>query len=179
MEFPTVKDGILYDAFPVIVLHLNNGESKTVNWFGTNWHKYVPTRYMTKGENSFIPDVKYLSKFLSDKQTIFDFSRMAQEQMRVDGARIISVDKNEFVSWDNISAFSVKMQELVYSFGDVTWDRDGKYAKADKCDFVCQVNEWIREGELHSSIQEDIEEKPTIKETKEENWDWLESDVLK
>ena len=46
-KFPMMDDdGKLFDRFPLIILHMNNGERVELNYFTEYAVGYKPTRYM-------------------------------------------------------------------------------------------------------------------------------------
>ena len=126
LKFPLMdKDGKLYDRFPLIILHLNNGEKVKLNYFTEYALGYVPTRYMKddSDNNSFIPTVKYLSAFISPTWTYKEFMRRIESSTRRGGIEnVIQVSNNEFVILNNVSKVTIDEDNGdIICFGEPKW----------------------------------------------------------
>ena len=97
-----MNDGKLYEAFPMIRLFLTNGEIIELDYFGSKSLSYIPTRFMTMVDYSIIPEVKYLSKFKTEKEVVQIFMSEVVAEMRENYKNIFSINGNVFVNWDNV-----------------------------------------------------------------------------
>lgn len=126
LKFPLVdKEGKLYDRFPLIILHLNNGEKVKLNYFTEYALGYVPTRYMKDDSDnkSFIPTVKYLSAFISPTWIYKEFMRHIESSTRREGIEnVIQVSNNEFVILNNVSKVTIDEDNGdIICFGEPQW----------------------------------------------------------
>lgn len=146
LKFPLVdKEGKLYDRFPLIILHLNNGEKVKLNYFTEYAMGYVPTRYMREDDSvnkSFIPTVKYLSAFISPSWTYKEFMRHVEAANRRKGIEnAIQVSNNEFVTLSNVSKVTIDEENGdIICFGEPKWGDKKAFVEEENV-HVVQENE--------------------------------------
>ena len=160
------KEGKLYEAFPMIVLHLNNGERIELDYFGGKSLSYIPTRFMQKAEGVIIPMVKYLSKFKSEKEVVQIFISEIVGDMREYGKNIFSVNGSEFVNWDNVCKIDVQMKHYVYCYDKPIFIGNSKHVKSDEeARWVCLSKDFEMDDEMVT--------KEFFKKDEETNYDFL------
>ena len=158
LKFPLVdKDGKLYDRFPLIVLHLNNGEKVKLNYFTEYAVDYVPTRYMREdvANNSFMPLVKYLSAFISPSWTYKEFMRHVESVSRRGGlGNAIRVSNNEFVTLSNVCKVTIDEDNGdIICFGKPQWGDKRAYVEEENV-HVVQENEIMVYDDSHKNVIE-------------------------
>lgn len=141
LKFPLVdKDGKLYDRFPLIILHLNNGEKVKLNYFTEYALGYTPTRYMKDDSDnkSFIPTVKYLSAFISPTWTYKEFMRHIESSTRRGGIEnVIQVSNNEFVILNNVSKVTIDEDNGdIICFGEPQWGHKKAFVEEENIHVV-------------------------------------------
>lgn len=118
------KDGKLYEQFPTIILALNDGSEEHVNYFFRYQEHYMPTRYMEPlKEGELIPEVKYLSKFISPDQVLRDFFYRAKREMSNNDMPGIKVNQKKFIFWSNITSVEVDMKGFIVEYSDIKWGK--------------------------------------------------------
>lgn len=160
MVFPFMsKEGKLFEAFPMIVLHLNNGERIELDYFGSKSLSYIPTRFMQKDEGVVIPMVKYLSKFKTEKEVVQNFMSEVVAEMRENHKNIFSINGNVFVNWDNVCKLEVVMNHYVYCYEKPIMARNSKHVRSEEnARWVCLSSEFELEDEMEL-IEGDKKEK--------------------
>ena len=165
MEFPFMNDGKLYEAFPMIMLYLNNGERIDIDYFGTRTLSFIPTRFMQKDDNAIIPIVKYLSKFKTEKEVAQIFMNEVSLEMKDYHKNVFCIGGNQFVNWDNVCKIEVLMKQYVYCYDNPIFEGNSKHVKSEGvARFISIANDF------------EIDDKMTITETKskdEINFDFL------
>ena len=167
VEFPFIdKEGKLYEAFPMIVLHLSDGEKIELDYFGSKSLSYIPTRFMAVSADSVIPLVKYLSKFKSEKEVVQIFISEIVGEMREYGKNIFSVNGSEFVNWDNVCKVEVLMKHYVYCYDKPIFVGNSKHVKSDgEARWVCLSKDFEMDDEMVT--------KEMLKKDEETNYDFL------
>jgi hypothetical protein len=150
MEFPFMsKEGKFFEAFPMIVLHLNNGERIELDYFGSKSLSYIPTRFMQKAEGVVIPMVKYLSKFKSEKEVVQNFMEEVVAEMRENYKNIFSINGNVFVNWDNVCKVEVVMNHYVYCYDNPIIVGNSKHVRSEEnARWVCLSSEFELDDEM-------------------------------
>jgi hypothetical protein len=149
MEFPFMNDGKLYEAFPMIRLFLTNGEIIELDYFGSKSLSYIPTRFMTMVDYSIIPEVKYLSKFKTEKEVVQIFMSEVVAEMRENYKNIFSINGNVFVNWDNVCKVEVVMNHYVYCYDNPIIVGNSKHVKSEEnARWVCLSSEFELEDEM-------------------------------
>jgi hypothetical protein len=150
MEFPFMsKEGKLFEAFPMIVLHLNNGERIELDYFGSKSLSYIPTRFMQKAEGVIIPMVKYLSKFKTEKEVVQNFMSEVVVEMRENYKNIFSINGNVFVNWDNVCKVEVVMNHYVYCYDKPIMVGNSKHVRSEEnARWVCLSSEFELEDDM-------------------------------
>ena len=149
MEFPFMNDGKLYEAFPMIRLFLTNGETIELDYFGSKSLAYIPTRFMTMVDYSIIPEVKYLSKFKTEKEVVQIFMSEVVAEMRENYKNIFSINGNVFVNWDNVCKVEVVMNHYVYCYDNPIMVGNSKHVKSEEnARWVCLISEFEIEDEM-------------------------------
>lgn len=156
LKFPLVdKEGKLYDRFPLIILHLNNGEKVKLNYFTEYAMGYVPTRYMKEdvANNSFMPLVEYLSAFISPSWTYKEFMRHVEAANRKGGLEnAIQVSNNEFVTLNNISKVTIDEDNGdIICFGEPQWGDKRALVEGENV-HVVQENEIMVYNDSHKEV---------------------------
>ena len=151
-KFPLVDDdGKLFDRFPLIILHLNSGDTVKLNYFTEYASAYKPTRYMLENDtNSFMPNVEYKSYFVSPQWTCKEFLRHSSTKSKDDG--VLQVSNNEFVLMKNVSKIEIDTEN-----GDIICFKGDWKSKffipteepfiADERDIIKKKKESIKEVE--------------------------------
>jgi hypothetical protein len=138
-----MNDGKLYEAFPMIRLHLTNGERIELDYFGTKTLSYIPTRFMEKSEDAIIPIVKYLSKFKTEKEVVKIFMEEMSLEMRDYHKNIFCVGGNQFVNWDTVCKIEILMQQYVYCYDNPVFVGNSKHVRSEsEARFISQVKEF-------------------------------------
>ena len=158
LKFPLVdKEGKLYDRFPLIILHLNNGEKVKLNYFTEYAVGYVPTRYMREDtvNNSFMPIVEYLSAFISSSWTYKEFMKHTESANRRGGIEnAIQVSNNEFVTLSNVCKVTIDEDNGdIICFGEPKWGEKRAYVEEENV-HVVQENEIVVYNDSHKEVVE-------------------------
>lgn len=133
MEFPFLsKDGKLYEAFPCIVLKMNDGNTIFVDYFGSKSLSFIPTRYMQKNDDGFIPSVKYLSAFKTEKDVVVNFLSEITNEMKDYHQNVFKVSDTDFVNWNNVSSINVSLNYYVYCYENPIFIRDSKHIRSEE-----------------------------------------------
>lgn len=163
-KFPMMDDDDkLFDRFPLIVLHMSNGERVELNYFTEYALGYKPTRYMLNndGEHAFMPIVEYKSYFVSPQMTCKEFISHATARAKQDGG-ILQVSNNEFINMSNICKIEINEND-----GDIICFKgkwSDKFFLVDSEPFVADVNDIVIESK-----------KEEIKEVKFDVHKWVDS----
>lgn len=122
MDFPFVnKEGKLYEAFPMVRLHMNTGDVISLNFFMNKWKEFVPTRYMEKSDNDFMPLISYHTKFISSADVMKKFYTLSKEDMYSDNMNFLKISADEYINWDMICKVEIIMKHYIVCFDDVKW----------------------------------------------------------
>lgn len=129
MEFPYQKDidSPLYEALPMVMLTMANGEVIRLNYFMQHWLNFIPTRYKEAMSTSFIPTIKYHSKFITPNDVIQNFITLVEQEMKTSGLRLLKVSSNAYIKWDCVCKIEIEMQHYVIAFDKVEWDAYRKH----------------------------------------------------
>lgn len=153
------KEGKLFEAFPMIVLHLNNGERIELDYFGSKSLSYIPTRFMQKAEGVVIPIVKYLSKFKTEKEVVQIFMSEVVAEIRENYKNIFGINGNVFVNWDNVCKVEVVMNHYVYCYDKPIMIGNSKHVRSEEdARWVCLSSEFELEDEMEMIEGEKKEE---------------------
>ena len=121
MEFPYQKDidSPLYEALPMVILTMANGEVIKLNYFLDYLEEFEPIidRHVINGDG--VETVIYSSQFLSPWQMAQNFVILAKREMEKSGRRLIKVSDNGFIRWDAICKIEIEMQKIVIAFDKV------------------------------------------------------------
>ena len=129
MEFPYQKDidSPLYEALPMVMLTMANGEVIRLNYFMQHWMDFIPTRYKEEMGTSFIPTIRYHSKFITPNGVMKNFITLVEQEMKTSGIRLLKVSSNAYIKWDCVCKIEIEMQHYVIAFDKVEWDAYRKY----------------------------------------------------
>ena len=129
MEFPYQKDidSPLYEALPMVMLTMANGEVIRLNYFMQYWKNFIPTRYKEEMGTSFMPTIRYHSKFITPNDVIQNFMALVEQEMKKSGLRLLKVSSNAYIKWDCVCKIEIEMQHFVIAFDKVEWDVSRKY----------------------------------------------------
>lgn len=121
MEFPYQKDidSPLYEALPMVILTMANGEVIKLNYFLDYVEEFEPIidNHVTNGDG--VQTVIYSSQFLSPWQMAQNFVILAEREMKNSGQRLLKVSDNGFIRWDAICKIEIEMQKIVIAFDKV------------------------------------------------------------
>jgi hypothetical protein len=153
-KYPMMDDeGKLFDRFPLIILHMNNGEKIKLNYFSEYAVGYKPTRYMLNSidDKTFMPIVEYKSYFVSPQWTCKEFIRHATAKAKQNND-ILQVSNNEFIFMNNVNKI-----EIDETSGDIicfkgTWS--DKFFMLDGEPFVASIEDIVINKNEENVIEE-------------------------
>ena len=147
MQFPFISnEGKIYEAFPMIRIHLVNGERIDLDYFGSKSLSYIPTRFMQRDENNIIPLVNYLTKFKSEKEVVQTFMEEIVADMRNYHKNIFSIGGNTFINWDNVCKIDVLMQQHVYCYEHPIFVGNSKHVRSEEpAIFISTINSFVHD----------------------------------
>lgn len=121
MEFPYQKDidSPLYEALPMVILTMDNGEVIKLNYFLDYLNEFEPIIDKRVINGDGVETVIYSSQFLSPWQMAQNFVILAEREMKESGRRILRFSDNGFIRWDAICKIEIEMQKIVIAFDKV------------------------------------------------------------
>lgn len=121
MEFPYQKDidSPLYEALPMVMLTMANGEVIRLNYFLDYLEKFEPIIDTYSVNEDGVETIIYRSQFLSPWQMAQNFVILAEREMKKSGQRLLKVSDNGFIRWDAICKIEIEMQKIVIAFDKV------------------------------------------------------------
>lgn len=124
MEFPYQKDidSPLYEALPMVILTMANGEVIKLNYFLDYLDDFEPIIDTYGIDEDGVESISYRSQFLSPWQMAQNFVILAEMDMKKSGRRLLKVSDNGFIRWDAICKIEIEMQKIVIAFDKVKVD---------------------------------------------------------
>jgi len=124
MEFPYQKDidSPLYEALPMVILTMANGEVIKLNYFLYYLDDFEPIFDTYAISEDGVERISYRSQFLSPWQMAQKFVILAEREMKKSGQRLLKVSDNGFIRWDAICKIEIEMQKIVIAFDKVKLD---------------------------------------------------------
>ena len=121
MEFPYQKDidSPLYEALPLVILTMANGEVIKLNYFLDYLEEFEPIIDTHGANEDGVETIIYRSQFLSPWQMAQNFVILAEREMKKSGQRLLKVSDNGFIRWDAICKIEIEMQKIVIAFDKV------------------------------------------------------------
>ncbi|MBO5827164.1 MAG: hypothetical protein J6R59_01600 [Paludibacteraceae bacterium] len=121
MDFPFQKDidSPLYEALPMVILTMANGEVIKLNYFLDYVEDFEPIIDKRVINGDGVETVIYSSQFLSPWQMAQNFVILAEMEMKKSGQRLLKVSDNGFIRWDAICKIEIEMQKIVIAFDKV------------------------------------------------------------
>lgn len=125
MEFPYQKDinSPLYEALPMVILTMDNGEVIKLNYFLDYLKEFEPIINKRSIDDNGVEVVIYSSQFLSPWQMAQNFVILAERELKksekICGQRLLKVSDNGFIRWDAICKIEIEMQKYVIAFDKV------------------------------------------------------------
>ena len=121
MEFPYQKDidSPLYEALPMVILTMANGEVIKLNYFLDYLEEFEPIIDTYCANEDGVETIIYRSQFLSPWQMAQNFVILAEREMKKSGQRLLKVSDNGFIRWDAICKIEIEMQKIVIAFDKV------------------------------------------------------------
>lgn len=124
MEFPYQKDidSPLYEALPMVILTMANGEVIKLNYFLDYLDDFEPIIDAYAISEDGVESISYRSQFLSPWQMVQNFVILAEMDMKKSGRRLLKVSDNTFIRWEAICKIEIEMQKIVIAFDKVKVD---------------------------------------------------------
>lgn len=121
MEFPYQKDidSPLYEALPMVILTMANGEVIKLNYFLDYLEEFEPIIDTYSIDGDGVEHISYRSQFLSPWQMAQNFVILAEREMKKSGQRLLKISDNGFIRYDAICKIEIEMQKIVIAFDKV------------------------------------------------------------